>query len=757
MNISKHVFDFFVTYRAYTLFAVYVFFIPLLYFSFNETFPLLIRLLVLIAFITVGTICSKRMIQHSMRMPSWYIYALAMIFFVLAVSIFAGIPLVFYRYTPLVFSCFAALPLFMGMIQPNVYHPGDTDRASEDEKAPLFHIPLKKCIITTLITTGVTIAFFIAARTGEHIITPWQVVHPFALWAVLLLTAIVLVSIFSQASWKMVLFMIIVHSCIVHLYLPIVYDGGFGGDRWRHIASERYLLTGKIYEPGLIGDTTVPMKKIAGITVPEVFIAGNKTSYAPQWALTIFTHAMTGVSLEDVDQWLVPLLWFWFVPMMLYALGLMLFTNKQWALLCAFIPSIFFPYQVYGSITIAVGIGQMIFLFILYSIMHFIRTHRISSIIIAGGVTLLQYASYIIPLFVGIISMVLAGCVRWWKNTRHTVPIFVCIVVCLLFFIFLIPLSEHFFGLSKFQLEKFYPQTFISSLADAFGRLTNIVGYNHYGSYIGEGNFLYEASRLPKSTVSLLRWPYWPVIFSVIVYGIAIVGWVAAIRKKSSYEWKFIALLCSVLAGSYFISWFLMDGYHTLARRLDLTLALLIGFLFLYGFQECMSILTHRSKEGGILTVRNMSIIFIAGMTFATVSTYASGPILDRVTRNELSAAQYVWEHTQTSSEKFSPCVLGNTWPLLAVESVSGREIIGGGFPVYTEYAQPERVKLFEKMSQHPQKDLLDKALAVTEAQKCFYMTEYRFINRRVYTETVQLLGVPEKIFGDVLIWRYPQ
>ncbi len=752
---------------------VYIVFTTLFFLSFSHVFPLMVRWVGVILFLLTGTIISQKLLARFMRMPQWPLYAMSCIFFILMVSVFAGIPLVFYRYNPLIFSLFTALPLLLGVIktQNPIAYP---EQSRRDEESLIFHLPIKKITLIALTAGIIAILFFIFARTGDHILHPWQVIHPLALWAVAILTGIVVTLIFSQASWKIVLWLIIFHSLVLHAYLPIVYDGGFGGDRWRHIASERYLLTGNIYEPGLIADKTISIKKIAGIAVPEVFIAGNKTSYAPQWALTILFHQMTGVSLENVDQWLVPLIWFWFVPIMMYAIGKILFSEQRWQLLTAFIPSMFFPYQVYGSITIAVGIGQMMFLFVFYALLHFIRTKQSSYITFSSIATGVQYMSYILHLFIGIIGVFLAVCLNWFYAKKQKAWVYVFFAFCFVFLAALIPLSEHIFGLSTFQFEKLYPQTLVSSAADAFGRLTNIVGYNHYGSYIGEGNFLYEANRLPKSAVSFLRWPYWPMILSLIVYGIAGIGWLLAWRNNSSpplqggvspcggrggyrgekgsydLQWKFIALFCGVLGFSYFISWFLMNGYHTLARRLDLTITLVIGLLFLYGSRWMI----HRFFSP---TTRTILILFIVGISFVTLSTYASGPILDRVTRDELSAAQYLWEQTHVSPPLPSGayCVLANTWPLLGLESVSGRKIIGGGFPLYNEYAQPERVKLFEKMSQHPNHELLDKALAVTGANTCFYMTEYRFINRRVYTETVTLLGEPEKTFGEVFIWRY--
>jgi len=65
---------------------------------------------------------------------------------------------------------------------------------------------------------------------------------------------------------------------------------------------------------------------------------------------------------------------------------------------------------------------------------------------------------------------------------------------------------------------------------------------------------------------------------------------------------------------------------------------------------------------------------------------------------------------------------LANTWPLLALEGVSGREIITGGFPYYYEYRQPERVQLFANMNYSPSVRYLNKAIEITNAQRMLFL-----------------------------------
>ncbi len=105
-------------------------------------------------------------------------------------------------------------------------------------------------------------------------------------------------------------------------------------------------------------------------------------------------------------------------------------------------------------------------------------------------------------------------------------------------------------------------------------------------------------------------------------------------------------------------------------------------------------------------------------------------------------------------------CVLANTWPLLAVEMVSGREIVGGGFPVYIDYAQPERVQFWKKMTRMPAKRYMEKARKLTGADDCYFMVEKRWLGvndgerNRVFAKLEETFEGYKQI-GEVYIFYY--
>jgi hypothetical protein len=230
---------------------------------------------------------------------------------------------------------------------------------------------------------------------------------------------------------------------------------------------------------------------------------------------------------------------------------------------------------------------------------------------------------------------------------------------------------------------------------------------------------------------------------------------VFALRKKASRLAGLLVIFLFITLGNQFISNYFMEGVHLLSKRLDLFIAfLMLPFLGLglYKFVNTSSrLMTRKAKI----------ILICLFLALASTSTYASGPKLEVVTEDELKAAQYVWQQlkpvTQDQSSITKYCVLANTWPLLALEAVSSREIVAGNFPVYQEYAQPERVKLFKGMSMRPSRRYMEKALEITGASSCYFMTEERFWNKRdpsILEKLEEIFGGYKKI-GEVYIFYF--
>ena len=118
------------------------------------------------------------------------------------------------------------------------------------------------------------------------------------------ITFLVVKMIFSNKSIGLVLAVIILFSYMTHMYLPVVYETGFGGDKWRHLGAEVWVQEGNIYTPSIWGQET-SIIHFGSIGVPEALVAGNKTSYASQWSVTIMLSEAFGVDLFWIDLLLV--------------------------------------------------------------------------------------------------------------------------------------------------------------------------------------------------------------------------------------------------------------------------------------------------------------------------------------------------------------------------------------------------------------------------------------------------------------------
>jgi hypothetical protein len=312
--------------------------------------------------------------------------------------------------------------------------------------------------------------------------------------------------------------------------------------------------------------------------------------------------------------------------------------------------------------------------------------------------------------------------------------------------IFVIPFLEVFQGLSGYLPGSVSAVGLLDAFANSFGRLSGFIGIIVPPDFIDQGNFLYNQSKESLSRLPLFSYRVVPFMVSMTVW--AIIVWGAYRLRKHYHDQKVLVLLgviFAVVIGSYFISWSFTEGVHILARRLNETIVFFMILFLGWGiwlFLEDKRIkIPHHKKI--------LALTFV--LSFIATSTYASGPKLQLVTADELEAAKIVWQEHQLDAQPY--CVIANTWPLLGLEAVSGRKITAGNFPVYQEYAQPERVKIFEGMSKAPSSTWINGAFAVTDASVCYYMTENRWINDRVLDKTVELLGEPQRV-GDVYVWR---
>ena len=326
-----------------------------------------------------------------------------------------------------------------------------------------------------------------------------------------------------------------------------------------------------------------------------------------------------------------------------------------------------------------------------------------------------------------------------------------------------IPFLEIFQGLSSYLPGSVSGRGVIDALADALGRLLGFVGIIVPPDYIDQGNFLFNQSGKSLSRLPLFSYQLIPFLVSTLVWVIIVWSLYRVIRKHiflhsnspilqfsdtkdtTQSTIVFTSIIFLIALSSYFISWSFTEGVHILARRLNETIVFFMVLFLGYGIW----LFLQEEKIKIIARKKILAVCFI--LAFSATATFASGPKLQLVTADELAAAEYIWSELKNDNSPY--CVIANTWPLLGLEAESGRRIIAGGFPLYGEYAQPERVKIFEGLSKKAATKWIDGAFRVTNANVCYYMSEKRWMSDFIFEDTVKLLGEPRQI-GTVYIWK---
>ncbi len=138
----------------------------------------------------------------------------------------------------------------------------------------------------------------------------------------------------------------------------------------------------------------------------------------------------------------------------------------------------------------------------------------------------------------------------------------------------------------------------------------------------------------------------------------------------------------------------------------------------------------------------------MAILAVAITASYTLGPDTFTVSTNQLAAANYVWSQEKDNN---THCVLGGTYPLLALEAVSEKEIIGGGFPIDANFGQPEREILYNQMGAAISGNLQSSELIFPKTDYCWWYFDGRI---NFDNSDKQKISV-DKIFGDVRVVRY--
>ena len=187
-----------------------------------------------------------------------------------------------------------------------------------------------------------------------------------------------------------------------------------------------------------------------------------------------------------------------------------------------------------------------------------------------------------------------------------------------------------------------------------------------------------------RSSSLFTVWRWWIIPFMISMWGVLFYALLVFVREKKTFVSLLPAWLFVSLMGAYKIGWFFLDGDRTLIRRLDPFISVLALLFVSLGLLLLFSRIRYRS-----LALRRMFVgLCIFLIAWCTASTYASGPDMRSTSSEEYAVASFL------ASDDV--CVLADTWILLPLEGLSHGTIVGGNFPIDSQFAQEERVALYD-------------------------------------------------------------
>lgn len=281
---------------------------------------------------------------------------------------------------------------------------------------------------------------------------------------------------------------------------------------------------------------------------------------------------------------------------------------------------------------------------------------------------------------------------------------------------------------------------------NSFGFSGNLM--ESLGRFIRQSNILYSETGRWIPLVNKIDFYPWhwsfrisEIIGLVFVIIVAILVW-KIFRSRDNQPAKFVAGGFLALVIGYFLSWHLLTGLHILSRRLDVFMVLFILFIFAWGVKYYLP----KTKTYAYLLVITISLV--------SILTYVSGPVLNAtVTANEVRATKYVWSEIESNPSEY--CVLANTWPLLALESWSAKEVVAGNFPSDHDHQQPERVEIFDEINLAASEKLLDAAQFASDKVNCYLILDTKKASEPAIEYLNLLIGEPERVFGDNMVWLF--
>lgn len=675
-------------------------------------------------------------------------------------SLFAGIAIVFYKITDLVMlGVYFGVAMITSIIFLWYKKKKVKNKVDKIESVNNNLILFNNNIFLLLgYITFWLLGFFLLYRSGStgEILSPWQAINSYYLPVFFILTILSGVMLFSKYKTKVILFVFILQSVLLHLYIPMSHELPWGGDVWRHVAVEKQIMAEEFILPVLIG-SQAEWQEVANVDLPKVFFQPQKYSYGHMWGATIFLAKTFSVDLLSVNRWLVPVVWGFLIPFILFRIGCLLFDSQRkglWLVWFSFLPA---SLQAFGGMTLPVSFGFILFLFTLMLWLQYLRDNNkyqkylvlFLSVLMLFGYSLYFFLIWFVIFSSFIIKKLLINKKLFIFNLQPTLFKKVCLASLFLSSIFVIPVIE-ILGKVSFIPEKI---AWWENIKQIVGQFTGWFYVSMIRPHdILSGNFLFNHTPDYAYIANIFNiWRWWLVPAMCLVWVIfKFSAWKMFTRGKIVE--KVLLNLVFVIFGGYIIGWFMLQGDRLFTRRLELVLAFLVITFLAYGLLFFLQKLNWQKKYLKVFVLFNI-LLFSWFITF----TYTSGPDGRVVSRAEYSVAEYVWDNlgpVASISDFDKHCVLGDTWFLLALEGFSSGQIIGGGFPIDYQFGQADRVRLFNKLTENPEESDLVEMHNLTNVDKCWFIQKSELFSDLNIDKINQIFNSEPEMVDGFFIWQ---
>lgn len=585
------------------------------------------------------------------------------------------------------------------------------------------------------------------SRTGKGFFNPWEVINSWYLVVFLLGTFLLGILIITKLNPKLVMFLIVLHALLLHSYLPLTHKLVYGPDGWRHMANEMNI----IGEKKMVEVATTDTKK----SLVQSLDLG-KLSYGQMWGIKTILVRSLNLDLIFVTAWLMPIVWSVILTLLLYLIGLEVFSTSKKALFFSWLSFLPFTWQFAGSMTLPNNWGFLFWLFFVLLLIKRMQKPNKNQLFILALFFVSSFFGYSLYFIMCFVSWMVAEVLMYMKS-KHSDEVgqsdapaetqnFASLPkrgMLIVLTALSIPIIELLSGYSAWR----FPIALLAQTKQFVGNFLAIyIASGPRPHYILTGNVIFNqppAYHFVQTFLTINRW--WLVIFMLFFWCAVIGGFKYFFRKKESqYIW--IGILTIGFLINYFVGRYVFVGEQVLSRRLDNVLAFFLLTCFAAGlFYIYDKFLINKKIKtwGAVFLVLIISLAISAG--------YSLGPANESVSENDYQAMQYVWQEEQNEVDN-TYCVVADVYPLLALEQISFKQIVGGGFPINQYFAQPEREKFFKSLTQNADQQTWIEALDLTKTNTCFLVVNKKDLKNNEFVN--QYLG-DVKFFGDVMVWKY--